>query len=134
MADLELEREDQVTTNEELNRYQPEAAAPQPEDDEPVTNLFGEIEEPETSKPQKRSSKNTTVKKTVTKTPEKVGTDYMVYYAGYQIPVPRDEMTVEEVRQMLEADYPELSKERTEMLVDAEKKQIVPVVKGAKKG
>lgn len=45
-------------------------------------------------------------------------------------------MTLEKIRVYLEdqQDFPELSKERTEMTADDKKLHIVPVVKGAKKG
>ncbi|MFE4029247.1 hypothetical protein ACFX4N_24120 [Priestia sp. YIM B13551] len=43
-------------------------------------------------------------------------------------------MTLEQVREWLELDYPELSKERTKLVVEEEKKLIVPIVSGAKKG
>lgn len=66
--------------------------------------------------------------------PQKVGTDYTVMYAGHKIPVPQDDMLLEDLRAYLEADYPELSRERAELIIDKEKFHVVPVVKGAKKG
>lgn len=57
-----------------------------------------------------------------------------MYYAGHRHPVPEDNMTLEQVRSFLESDFPELSKERTQMLLDKKEKQVIPVVTGAKKG
>lgn len=65
---------------------------------------------------------------------KKVDTSFTVVYAGHKEAVPYDDMTLEEVRAFLEADYPELSKERAQLLLDEEKKYIIPVVKGAKNG
>lgn len=65
---------------------------------------------------------------------KKVDASFTVVYAGHKVAVPYDDMTLEEVRSFLEADYPELSKERAQLLLDEEKKYIIPVVKGAKNG
>jgi hypothetical protein len=67
-------------------------------------------------------------------TKTKVGSDYNVYYAGHSIPVPQDDMSLEQLRSFLEADFPEMSKERTKMTVNIAKKQVVPVIHGGKNG
>jgi hypothetical protein len=41
---------------------------------------------------------------------------------------------LEQIRQMLERDYPELSKDRCDMIYNDKTGIIVPVVKGARKG
>lgn len=95
-------------------------------------DLFGG-EEPIDKKNKKTAAPNTKAKEKA-KPEDKVNSEFMIYYAGHRVPVPQDEMTLEQVRSFLEGDFPELSKERTEMLLDKENKQVVPVVKGAKKG
>jgi len=85
------------------------------------------------SKKPKKNNTSSNKKKTTSKE-EKFGVDYTVYYAGHTIQVPNDDMTLEEIRQYLEEEFPELSKERTEMTVNKEKKSITPIVKGSKKG
>jgi|GEM_PF-4046524 len=113
-----------------------------PEEDQQL-DLFGDIQPVSTKKTEKSSSSKkekketkAEIKKTTSKakTIETVGAEFTVYYAGHKIPVPKDNMTLEEVREFLEGDFPELSSERTEMTIDKDKKHIVPVVKGAKKG
>lgn len=64
----------------------------------------------------------------------KVDTTWNIAYAARQYNPPEDDMTLEQVRQWLEIDYPELSKERCRLEIDNEKKLIVPIVNGAKKG
>lgn len=68
------------------------------------------------------------------KEPEVYDKDRAVHYAGHRIEVPTREMNLEGVRQMLEEQFPELSKERTEMLYDDEKGLVIPVLKGHRKG
>lgn len=68
------------------------------------------------------------------KEPEVYDKDRVVHYAGHRIEVPTREMQLEDVRQMLEEQFPELSKERTEMLYDDEKGLVIPVLKGHRKG
>lgn len=63
----------------------------------------------------------------------KVDGTWEVAYAAQRLNPPH-EMTLEELRQYLELDWPELSKERCRMTVDEEKKLIVPIVSGAKNG
>ncbi|WP_263117516.1 MoaD/ThiS family protein [Bacillus subtilis] len=64
----------------------------------------------------------------------KVDKTWNIAYAANQYNPPEDDMTLDEVRQWLELDYPELSKERCRMEVNEEKKLIIPIVSGAKKG
>ena len=69
------------------------------------------------------------------KEPDVYDKDRVVLYAGHRIEVPTREMKLEEVRaQVLEEQFPELSKERTEMLYDEERGHIIPVLKGHRKG
>ncbi|PVC74998.1 hypothetical protein C2I27_03670 [Priestia megaterium] len=97
------------------------------------------------SEPTKAAAKKQPAKKAATPAPAakstpkvdtktKVGSDYNVYYAGHSIPVPQDDMSLEQLRSFLEADFPEMSKERTKMTVNTEKKQVVPVIHGGKNG
>ncbi|MES9681656.1 hypothetical protein ABWK22_01745 [Gottfriedia acidiceleris] len=64
----------------------------------------------------------------------KVDTTWNIAYAGNQYNPPENDMTLEQLREYLELDYPELSKERTLMEIDEDKKLIVPIVKGSKNG
>lgn len=68
------------------------------------------------------------------KEPDVYDKDRSVHYAGHRIEVPSREMKLEGVREMLEEQFPELSKERTEMLYDDEKGLVIPVLKGHRKG
>lgn len=63
----------------------------------------------------------------------KVDPTWEVAYAGNRYNPPH-EMTLDELRQYLELDYPEMSKERCRMDVEEDKKLIVPMITGAKKG
>jgi hypothetical protein len=115
-------------------------------DDDAQFDLFGEITDPKavaTGKPQAKkpvpkpaapvavTSKPTQIKP---KEEKKVGVSYNVYYAGNTIQVPEDDMTLEELREFLQVDFPEFSKDRTELIVDHDKKEVRPIVKGSKKG
>lgn len=64
----------------------------------------------------------------------KVDTTWNIAYAAHQYNPPENDMTLEQVRQYLELDYPELSQERCRMEIDEAKKLIVPIVKGSKNG
>lgn len=66
--------------------------------------------------------------------PEVYDRDRIVYYAGHRVEVPTREMKLEQVREMLEQTFPELSKERTDMVYDKESGYITPVLKGHRKG
>lgn len=68
------------------------------------------------------------------KEPDVYDKDRIARYAGQAIEVPTREMKLEDVRAMLEETFPELSKERTEMLYDEEKGLVIPVLKGHRKG
>lgn len=73
-------------------------------------------------KEQKEKQENMTI------TPE-----WTIAYSAQQYHVPHD-MKIEEVREWMEVDYPELSKERTTWDIDESKRLLVPIVSGAKKG
>lgn len=66
--------------------------------------------------------------------PEEYDKDRVVYYAGHQIAVPSRRMRLEEVRIMIEDQFPELSKANTDMIYDEEKGAVIPVLKGHRKG
>ena len=86
----------------------------------------------ETKKTDPALSKN--IKEQMKKKEErKVDGTWEVAYAAQRLNPPH-EMTLEELRQYLELDWPELSKERCRMTIDEEKKLIVPIVSGAKNG
>jgi PRTRC genetic system protein A len=59
-----------------------------------------------------------------------------VRYAGYTIELPREGMTAEEIHAFLEDDWPELGKDRSELVFDekARPDMIFAVVKGHRKG
>jgi hypothetical protein len=60
--------------------------------------------------------------------------DRIVAYAGHQHVITDRTLSLEQIRQMLERSYPELSKDRCDMTYDANTGLIVPVVKGARTG
>lgn len=64
----------------------------------------------------------------------KVDKSWTIAYSAQQYNPPEDNMTIEAVREWLEIDYPELSKERCRIEISEDKKLIVPIVSGAKKG
>lgn len=100
------------------------------EEKPPVVPVNKEEKKP-TGKSKGKDKKNT---KPVDKKNIKVDTTWNIAYAAQQYNPPENDMTLEQVREWLELDYPELSKERCHMDVDADKKLIVPIVKGAKNG
>lgn len=93
------------------------------------------------SKKETKSSKKDEKAKTPAKpvAPKPVPSDQLVdatwtiAYAGHQ-KNPDHEMKLEQMRENIELDFPELSKERTKWIVDQERKLAVPVVSGAKNG
>jgi len=98
-------------------------------------NIFGEEETVKTSN-QKNAAKpeQKTKQQHGTKNQDElVPANTTVAYAGHQVVLERD-MKLEEIREMLERDFPELSKERTQMIYDKEKGLVIPVVTGGKKG
>ncbi|MCY9186514.1 hypothetical protein [Bacillus halotolerans] len=126
---LEFEKEQNQEQKQEFGTRLEQEEPKQPNNSE--EEQLALFEEPKQEKPK---AKKPATKKQKANPEEKVDTDYVVYYAGNRIPVPESNMTLEEVRGYLETDFPELSKERTQMLLDKKEKQIVPVVSGAKKG
>lgn len=93
--------------------------------------VAGDVQKVATERMREKSQKSTEAKK---KEPEVYDKDRIVHYAGHRIEVPTREMQLEGVRAMLEEQFPELSKERTEMLYDEEKGLVIPVLKGHRKG
>ncbi len=63
-----------------------------------------------------------------------VDKDRVVAYAGHQHIITDRTLTLEQIRQMMERLYPELSKDRCEMTYNAKTGLIVPIVKGSRKG
>jgi len=109
---------------------------PDEEEGDGQLSLLGDDPQPVKKKTPLENAKPTPATKAKAKptVTTKVNTEYTVYYAGSRIDVPEDDMTVEELRSFLEADFPELSKERANLIVDEAKKHVIPVVSGAKKG
>jgi hypothetical protein len=106
-----------------------------PEEEEVITDLLGSPVAPQ--KPAPKPKPKAPVQKKVEAKPKeekKYGTDYTVCYARYREVLPKEDMTLEDIREWLEADYPELSKERTKMDVDEKTKTIAPIPSNAKKG
>lgn len=112
------------------------------EDEEPevILDLFGEPIEPikpvklPPAKANNASAPKPKPKPSPPKPEEKFGPEYQYAYAGHVGNLPEEDMTLDRVREYLQVDFPELSKERTKMDVDKEKQLIVPLVLGAKKG
>lgn len=95
----------------------------------------GDVHKVATEKAREQSKKTVaSVAGAAKKEPDVYDKDRSVHYAGHRIEVPSREMKLEGVRQMLEEQFPELSKERTEMLYDDEKGLVIPVLKGHRKG
>ena len=139
MSQLEFENEKEVTFGTQLEQIDSDEKKDDnaAETNEESVNVeengqFSLFDAPEEKKEEPKKKKSSNAKKA--KPEDKVDTEYTVYYAGHQVPVPESDMTLETLRSYLEMDFPELSKERTEMLIDKKEKQVVPVVKGAKKG
>lgn len=66
---------------------------------------------------------------------DKYGPDWICLVYDQRIPVPEDDMSLDKIRHYLEMDYPQFSKDRTEMMVDKAQKYIIPnVAKAPKKG
>lgn len=63
----------------------------------------------------------------------KVDMNWIIAYASHQ-KSPEREMTLDEMRETMEIDWPELSKSRTQWEVDAERKLAVAIISGAKMG
>jgi len=82
----------------------------------------------------KKTAKKADKKPAVKDEDLEVSTEWTIAYAGQQMNPPHDKMKVEDVRQWLEVDFPELSKERCKWSIEKKKKLMVPIVSGAKKG
>lgn len=142
----EQDQQNQVTYGDRLEQEEPEKpTVPEfdnldddidvPEEDAQL-DLFGgedKKDKKETKAAPPKSAPKSTPKKSQDQD-QKVNTAFTVYYAGHQVAVPEDGMTLENLRRYLESDFPELSKDRTRMTVDIKKNQVVPIVQGAKKG
>ncbi|KPV45690.1 Mov34/MPN/PAD-1 family protein [Alicyclobacillus ferrooxydans] len=87
------------------------------------------------AKTSQQSKSVSSVKSAEEPEPEEYEIDRVVYYAGHRKEVPSRTMKLEEVRAWLEREhFPELTKERTDMVYDKTTGHIVPVLKGHKKG
>lgn len=82
----------------------------------------------------KRAKPSAATKPVTESEPDEYDRDRLVFYAGRRLEVPGRTMKLEDVRAWLEETFPELSKERTEMLYDPETGHVVPVIRGHKKG
>lgn len=89
-------------------------------------------DEPTESKKKTKTTAPTTSKEEPE--PEVYDIDRVVYYAGHRIDVPGRDMKLEDVRAWLETQFPELTKERCELVYDKTTGHIVPVLKAHKKG
>jgi hypothetical protein len=109
-----------------------------PKEEPPVVPIKKEAEKPAaktTGKGKKDPALSKNIKSQVQKRENmKVDTTWNIAYAAQQYNPPENDMTLEQVREWLEMDYPELSKERCRMEIDEDKKLIVPIVKGSKNG
>lgn len=86
-------------------------------------------------KPAQKAKSGASVKSAEEPEPDEYEIDRVVYYAGHRKVVPSRTMKLEEVRAWLESEhFPELTKERTDMVYDKTTGHIVPVLKGHKKG
>lgn len=108
-------------------------------DEAPVVQIKDEKKEKSKKGKGKSKPKDTALSKKIKeqkakKENLKVDKTWVVAYSAQQYNPPEDDMTLDSVREWLEIDYPELSKERCRMEVDETKKLIVPIVSGAKKG
>lgn len=93
----------------------------------------GDVQKVVTQRAAERARKNQQ-QNAGSKEPDVYDKDRVARYAGQAIPVPTREMSLEQVREMLEETFPELSRERTEMLYDEEKGLVIPVLKAHRKG
>ena len=84
--------------------------------------------------PAKPTNEKASKKSGANSEPEVYDKDRIVAYAGHQHVITDRTLSLEQIRKMLERDYPELSKDRCEMTYDTKTGIVVPVVKGARKG
>jgi hypothetical protein len=73
-------------------------------------------------------------KKDINKETIPVDKTRIVCYAGHKIYIEDRTLSLENVRKKLEKDFPELSKNRTEMVYDDKTGIVVPVIKAKKNG
>jgi|GEM_PF-6743471 len=108
-----------------------DAAGNTAEEEDVELDLFGQpIQSTRKSKPKPKVNAEKPASKD-----EKYGTDWICLVYDQRIPVPEDDMTLDKIRHFLEMDYPQFSKDRTEMMVDKAQKYIIPnVAKAPKKG
>ena len=133
-----------ASSNDLFGNSEPVAVQAKPEtaQAEPETKEIPVVPAPKVSTQKKATSKTKkknpaltkNIKEQIKKNDErKVDGTWQVAYAARRLNPPH-EMTIEELRQFLELDWPELSKDRCSMTIDEEKKLIVPIVNGAKNG
>lgn len=119
---------------------QPELPVEEAEEEEVILDLFGNPIEPvkpvklPPAKAKTTDAPKAPSKPAAPKPEEKFGPEYQYAYAGHVGNLPEEDMTLERVREFLQVDFPELSRERTKMDIDKDSKLIVPMVLGAKKG
>lgn len=126
-------REDNIPRDLFGNPIGKTAAKETPAEDDIPRDLFGNpIGRSSTNT---SSNKNKASKTTAGNKEEKpIGKPMIVRLYGHNIPVTDVNMTLEDIRKMLSKDFPELSKDRTEMVLDEKAGLIIPVIKAARKG
>lgn len=132
----------QGTVHKRVDEEEPPAPKPaelpkEESQEEGMVDLLGNPIDPpkkENKSASKPKAKAAPKKEVKPKEEVKYGPEFRIAYARHSENLPHEDMTLEEIRQYLEVDFPELSKERTKMDVDDKTKTIVPMVLGAKKG
>ncbi len=126
-------RTDEVTTRETT----PSPAAPEAEN---LFDLMGDagkqFQKPKPPRPAPSATRPATQKPEPKRAEPKRYPRVPVRYAGHTIELPREGMTAEEIHAFLEDDWPELGKDRSELVFDekARPDMIFAVVKGHRKG
>ena len=120
----------------ELNQLDLFDALPESEKPEVVkTEKEKKEEEKKAAAEAKRAAAAKKVAREEEAEPDEYEVDRQVWYAGQRIDVPSRTMKKEDVRAWLEQNYfPELTKERCEMVYDKDKAALIPVLKGHRKG
>lgn len=136
---MKFEHEEELEQTLEIEYKRTEVEEPVNKEEE-ILDLFGEPIAPKTVKlPPAKSTPKPASKPKPTASPKskeekKYGPEFQYAYAGHVGNLPEEDMTLERVREYLQVDFPELSKERTRIEVDEDKNLIIPIVKGTKSG